>query len=60
MRVVIRRRASKTPFLHPVVWGLLGVCLLVAVAGASLFTFYYVRYSRLIDERLSGPVFPTV
>jgi penicillin-binding protein 1B len=36
---------------------LLGVCLLALLAGAGVFTFYYVRYSRMIEARLSGPVF---
>jgi len=30
------------------------------VGGASVLTFYYVRFSRLIDARLQGPVFPNV
>ena len=29
-------------------------CLLLC---ASVFTFYYVKYSRMIDTRLSGPIF---
>ena len=36
---------------------LLGTVGLALLAGASVFTFYYVRYSRLIDERLTGQVF---
>ncbi|MBI3483567.1 MAG: PBP1A family penicillin-binding protein [Acidobacteria bacterium] len=36
---------------------LLGVALLFLLSGAGVFAFYYVRYSRMIDERLSGPAF---
>ncbi|MBI3934417.1 MAG: PBP1A family penicillin-binding protein [Acidobacteria bacterium] len=42
------------------VWIALGVSLLVAVATASILTYYYVGYSRTIAERLQGPVFPNV
>jgi penicillin-binding protein 1B len=31
-----------------------GLCVLIA---ASLFTFFYVKYSRMIDARLSGHIF---
>lgn len=50
-------------------WGLLfrpvglavAVCFLVTLVGsAGVFVHYYVRYSRMIEERLSGPVFPNV
>ena len=33
--------------------GFVGLCFL---AAASLFTFFYVKYSRMIDLRLSGHV----
>jgi penicillin-binding protein 1B len=41
------------------VWGLgllafVGLCVLIA---ASVFTFFYVKYSRMIDARLSGHIF---
>jgi penicillin-binding protein 1B len=36
---------------------LLAGALGVLLAGAGLLTFYYSRFSRLIDERLSGRVF---
>jgi len=36
---------------------LLGILLLLILAGAGVFTFYYVRYSRMIDARLSGQMF---
>ncbi|MCL4524066.1 MAG: PBP1A family penicillin-binding protein [Acidobacteria bacterium] len=36
---------------------LLGAALLFFLTGAGIFAFYYVRYSRMIDERLSGQAF---
>jgi penicillin-binding protein 1B len=39
-------------------WGLtlLAVIFAAILSGASVFTFYYVKYSHLIDARLSGPL----
>lgn len=37
--------------------GLLGVVLCAFLIAAAVFTFYWVRFSHMIDERLSGQVF---
>jgi penicillin-binding protein 1B len=36
---------------------LLGALLLVVGVGAGTFVYYYVRFSRVIDARLSGDIF---
>ncbi len=36
---------------------LLSFALLAVLSGAGVFVFYYVRFSRMIDARLSGDVF---
>jgi len=36
---------------------ILGLALCALLLGAGVFTFYWVHFSRLIDERLSGQVF---
>lgn len=36
---------------------LLGCVALCVLAGAGIFTFYYIKYSRMIDARLSGHIF---
>ncbi len=36
---------------------LLGSGLLLFIAGTAVFVYFYVRFSRLIDARLSGEVF---
>ena len=35
---------------------ILGVVLAVVLTSAGLFTYFYIRYSRMIDARLSGPL----
>ena len=37
--------------------GVLGCGVLLLLAGAAIFAYYYVSYSRMIDARLSGEVF---
>ncbi|MBI4465278.1 MAG: PBP1A family penicillin-binding protein [Acidobacteria bacterium] len=60
MRVVIRRGGwLRRPFRSLRFAGLM-VALLFLIGGASVFTYYYVQFSHLIDQRLQGPVFPNV
>jgi penicillin-binding protein 1B len=35
----------------------LAIFLFMAVAVAGVFTFYWVKYARIVDKRLSGPIF---
>ena len=37
--------------------GLIGLLLLSFLAATGVFVYYYVRFSRLIDARLSGDIF---
>ncbi|HEV3220349.1 MAG TPA: PBP1A family penicillin-binding protein [Candidatus Acidoferrales bacterium] len=37
--------------------GLLGGALLVLLIGLGIFTYYYIVYGRMIDQRLSGNTF---
>ncbi|HWP84919.1 MAG TPA: transglycosylase domain-containing protein, partial [Terriglobia bacterium] len=60
MRIVILKRGQPTSLFRSLVWVALGVFLLCSLLAASVLTYYYVGYSRLIDERLQGPVFPNV
>ena len=41
---------------HPVGKGLVALCLLLFIAGAATFTYYYVQFSRMIEDKLTaGP-----
>src|SRR6266404_3039696 len=40
--------------VHPVLKALLAVALLFGLAGAGVFTYFYVYYSRIIDRRING------
>ena len=58
MRVVIKRSWWLRSPLRPLWAGLLCLLAVGLIGSASLFTYYYVRFSRLIEVRLQGPVFP--
>ncbi len=46
-------------FLHPVGKTLVVFVACVLIASAALFVHYYNKYSKLIDERLSGGAYTT-
>ena len=35
-----------------ILWGLLAAVGCVALVGISVFTFFYIKYARIVDERL--------
>jgi penicillin-binding protein 1B len=37
--------------------GVIGAVLLVGIVGFVVFTFYYNKYARIVDERLKQPLF---
>src|SRR5258708_5087180 len=61
MRVVIKKNGwLKASSVSPIAWVGLGLAGFLLVGSAAFFSFFYFRYSRIIDERLQGPVFPNV
>ncbi len=60
MRVQIPRRAALTKFLlSPVGKILLGSFIFLFTTGLLTFTYYYLKYARMIDDKLSGGPYPT-
>lgn len=60
MRIVIRKSWWLRSSFRHLTLTFLSLLAVALVGGASLLTFYYVRFSRLTEERLRGPVFPNV
>lgn len=46
-------------FLHPVGKTLLGLTLLVMLVSGGVFIHFYLKYAKLIDERLRGGTYAT-
>ncbi len=57
MKVRLRNNRKAGALQRPLVKVCLALAILGAMAGAGVFTYYYVRFSRLIDQRLSGHIF---
>ena len=57
VRVQVPKKASAVRFvLHPIGKILLVLLVLGLTTGFGVFTFYYVKYSRLIESKLAaGP-----
>src|SRR5258708_1458960 len=57
VKVQVPRQASVVRFmLHPAGKTILAIIVLTLTLGLAVFTFYYVKYSRLIEAKLNnGP-----
>ncbi len=53
----MRIRIQKGFFTSIIGLTILGALLAAVLAGAGVFAFYYFKYSRMIDARLSGNIF---
>jgi penicillin-binding protein 1B len=47
----------KLSFSSWLVRGVIGVILLAGIVGFSVFTYYYNKYARIVDDRLKQPLF---
>jgi penicillin-binding protein 1B len=52
----LRIRIGKSFFTSKIGLTILGVVFAIFLTTAGIFTYYYVKYSRMIDARLSGKV----
>jgi len=60
--VAVRARAPRRAyavrfFVHPIGRVLLALCAIALTVGLSVFLFYYLKYARLIEEKLAGGPF---
>ncbi|HTT34235.1 MAG TPA: PBP1A family penicillin-binding protein [Methylomirabilota bacterium] len=53
----MRIRVQKGFFTSAIGLTILGVVFAVFLIAGGIFTYYYIKYSRMIDLRLSGPIF---
>jgi penicillin-binding protein 1B len=55
----VRIRISRGFWTSRLGLGVLGLLLAAVVTGAGVFTYYWVKYSHMIDARLAGGAFQT-
>ena len=54
-----RKPGSWAGLSHPLVKIALLVCLVVFLTSVGVFAYYYVKYDRIVEARISGPIFST-
>jgi penicillin-binding protein 1B len=59
LKIPTGRQAGRTgwSFHDPVLQAALVVFLVLGTIGGGFFTYYYVKFGRMIDQRFKGPVF---
>jgi penicillin-binding protein 1B len=59
LKIPTGKQTGKTGWLtrDPLLRAALVVFLILATAGGTFLTYYYVKFGRVIDQRFKGPVF---
>jgi penicillin-binding protein 1B len=59
LRIPRRKSSSSVPrrLRDPILRFALGTFLVLAIAFVSVFSYFYVKYDRIIERRFNGPVF---
>src|SRR5580700_10837172 len=57
LKVRIAKPAAGHRLKSRILWGLLAAFGCVALVGICVFTFFYIKYARIVDERLKQPIF---
>jgi penicillin-binding protein 1B len=59
LKIPTGKQTGKTGWLtrDPLLRAALVVFLILATAGGTFLTYYYVKFGRMIDQRFKGPVF---
>ncbi len=57
LKIAKNHRTGKGLARDPVVRIAMTVFIVLATVAGGIFTYYYIRYDRIIDQRFKGPVF---
>ena len=57
LKIKIARPVGKHTLRNTIVLAVLGVCVLCALAGFSVFGYFYIKYRGIVDARLKEPLF---
>src|SRR5437763_698909 len=52
-----RFKGFRSSLSHPVVRAVVAVFLIVSIVFFGVFSYYYLKYQKIIDKRMSGPIF---
>ncbi len=57
LRIRFAKPAAGSPLWSRILWYLLAAFGCVALVGICVFTFFYIKYTGIVDERLKQPIF---
>jgi penicillin-binding protein 1B len=57
LRVRFAKPAAGHHLRSRILWSLLAAVGCAALVGVCVFTFFYIKYTRIVDERLKQPIF---
>jgi penicillin-binding protein 1B len=59
LRIPVRKavRSARGRLQHPLAKFWVAAVLLVVCAGVGIFAYYYIKYEKIVDRRMRGPIF---
>src|SRR2546423_203138 len=55
-----RVKGFRNSFRSPIVRAILASCLIVCLVLFGVFSYYYIKYQKIVDKRMSGQIFPNI
>jgi penicillin-binding protein 1B len=52
-----RAQGSKARLKSPIVRAVVAACLIICLVFFGIFSYYYIKYQKIVDRRMSGPIF---
>ena len=55
-----RVKGFRNSFRSPIVRAILASCLIICLVLFGVFSYYYIKYQKIVDKRMSGQIFPNI
>lgn len=52
-----RAQGSYATLKSPIVRAIVAACLIICLVFFGIFSYYYIKYQKIVDKRMSGPIF---
>lgn len=52
-----RAKGSHATLKSPIVRATVAACLIICLVFFGIFSYYYIKYQKIVDKRMSGPIF---
>jgi penicillin-binding protein 1B len=57
LKIKVKSPRSRHPFAYLVLMAVIGTCVAGALAGLTVFSYYYAKYGDIVNARFQKPVF---